>query len=303
MLIEQAFFYLPEVLLGASYPTQEYEGGIVGAFAMALLTALNGRNANNPLSLVQMERLWQQGGIPGPDGNGRRLRADLHFNADPLGTRTDALERYGWIPEYWLEAKYFRLVGGAAVPTSSVATANTAALLGDLIRLCFLPEDQVATPTRAGRYLLHVYDRAPRAHLAPEKKRTSARGIHPATPRFSRRWVTGLVSPGRQTLSRFRLNQENKTFCDALGYDLRAAEFRFGVTNLVIEPRSSTSEGPRLVLTRVDSAFAGVWGSHATGFTHSTAVREKAAGHYADIRSWLASALAIKGPAVQADAG
>ena len=46
MLFEQAFYYLPEIMAGANYPAQDYEGGIVGAYTMALLQALNGRNIN-----------------------------------------------------------------------------------------------------------------------------------------------------------------------------------------------------------------------------------------------------------------
>jgi hypothetical protein len=45
MLIEEAFFSLPEILHGSGYQTQSYESGIVSALTLSLLQVLNGRNA------------------------------------------------------------------------------------------------------------------------------------------------------------------------------------------------------------------------------------------------------------------
>lgn len=51
MLIEQAFFSLPEVLHGTGYQSQSYEYGIVSVLILSLLKVLNGRNAPNPKRL------------------------------------------------------------------------------------------------------------------------------------------------------------------------------------------------------------------------------------------------------------
>jgi len=58
MFTEGAFSTLPEILLGSGYQKQDYESGLVGAFSLALLQALNGRNIANQISCMQHEKLF-----------------------------------------------------------------------------------------------------------------------------------------------------------------------------------------------------------------------------------------------------
>lgn len=63
MLIEQAFFSLPEVLRGTGYQSQSFESGIVSALTLSLLQVQNGRNVPNPIGCLQSERLYRIYGL------------------------------------------------------------------------------------------------------------------------------------------------------------------------------------------------------------------------------------------------
>ena len=70
MIIEQAFYNLPEILVGAGYAKQEYEAGIVSAYSLALLQELNGRNVSLPISAIYAEKQFS--------AKFSGLRSDLH---------------------------------------------------------------------------------------------------------------------------------------------------------------------------------------------------------------------------------
>lgn len=95
MLIEQAFFSLPEILHGSGYQTQSYESGIVSALALSLLQVLNGRNVPNPIGCMQSERLYRRDGLYSVGGQARYLRADLFANVDRLYVANKRLSQYG----------------------------------------------------------------------------------------------------------------------------------------------------------------------------------------------------------------
>lgn len=63
MLIEQAFFSLPEVLHGTGYQSQSHESGIASALTLSLLQVLNGRKVPNPIGCLQSERLYRIYGL------------------------------------------------------------------------------------------------------------------------------------------------------------------------------------------------------------------------------------------------
>ncbi len=63
MLIEQAFFSLPEVLHGTGYQSQSHDFGIVSALTLSLLQVLNGRTVPNPIGCLQSERLSRIDGL------------------------------------------------------------------------------------------------------------------------------------------------------------------------------------------------------------------------------------------------
>ncbi len=231
MLFEQAFYYLPEIMAGANYPAQDYEGGIVGAYTMALLQALNGRNINNPISRIKLEHPFRSIApfFYGPTGKRRYLRADLHLNIGKIGTGSKRLAAYGWKHSNWLEAKYFRAFdsAGAAVASKSQAK-NTASLLADLLRLtCLVPLEQVKGKSISGRYLLHVYTKEISDHIR-ERNIGGKRQIRP--------WVKAITEPGRNNLATFSISNETKSVLKEIGDPLKDVEIQLTSSNLVITP-------------------------------------------------------------------
>lgn len=258
MIFEQAFRYLPEILSGRSFPTQEHEGGIVAAFGMAVLQELNARNAPNPLSLIQSEKLYRpkNASWPALDPNDkpRYLRADMCVNLQSLKQGSAAMSAYGWRFENWLEAKFFRAFNEqTGQPKNNVnQSALTASLLIDLIRiLCLCPRvvpdkieknSYIKNKSPIGRYLLHVYSGQISQHLSMKQ------GANP------RPWIDALRLPGEQKLEDFNLHDEISTIRKAIGSGLDSLKFNLSTTNMVIKP---VEEHPKSVtytciLTRFD---------------------------------------------------
>ena len=168
MILEQALFHLPEILTGSGYPRQSYEGGIVGAFSLAILQALNGRNIPNPISCLHAEKPFQLDGWKRGETKRRRyLRSDLHLNLEANEIGSDRLAAYGWRFRNWIEAKFFR-------KSTSNPQQNTAAILADLLRLLALVPNLAPANGDGriitGRYLLHIYEAFdPKVYLSFKK--------------------------------------------------------------------------------------------------------------------------------------
>src|SRR5690349_8085630 len=158
MLIEQAFFNLPEILVGSGYAKQHYEAGVVSALSLAILQELNGRNASNPISNLVAERRFSD--------EIERLRVDLHVRLDRLYSGSKDYSEFGFRHSNWIEAKFFRL--GKGNPPS---TQNLGAVVADIFRLVALvPIEKVNENTNltiTGRYFLHAYRGDPLKHLNP----------------------------------------------------------------------------------------------------------------------------------------
>jgi len=256
MIVEQAFWYLPEVLLGSGYQRQDYEASIVGAMSLALLQELNGRNAPNPLSFLKSERLYEIDGFPVVGGDNRPLRADLYLNTGKLFVANKGLAEFGWRHRSWIEAKFFRDGVPKNNPNAKAAngTVNTASILADLIRLVSLVSETPGTPSSSARYFLHVYDAAPSQYLSTRKNRGEA-----SPSQFNRKWVEKLYTPGVQVLDTFRLNEESPTLLGRIGAELSDITLRIKVCNLVIRPDVEATIHAQpycCVLTRVISAEA-----------------------------------------------
>lgn len=249
MVIEQAFFNLPEIMVGSGYANQEYEAGIVSAFSLAVLQELNGRNINNPISLLNAERKYARSG--GAIELNNKLRADLHVNLSKLNTGSQELSDFGFRFSNWIEAKYFRVNKGT--PPS---TQNLGAVVADLIRLVALvplepakrrtgegDTDQIIT----GRYFLHVYRGDPYKHLNPNRK---ARSKEP------RRWVEPLLSPGKKCILDFELdNDTGRTFTKHLGTGFDKLKLSICITNFHIQPSVAIDNSHfTFILTRIESA-------------------------------------------------
>jgi hypothetical protein len=237
VLIEQAFILLPEILHGSGYQQQNYEAGLVGAFSLALLQALNGHNTPNPIGCLQHEKLYRPNGTYQGAPNPRYLRADLFLEIERLYVVNRRLSQYGWRHHAWLEAKFLRNQAGPDGNTHSTnKTAHAAAFLADLVRLAALVPE-TAQLSHAARYFLHVYDADARFYL----------------PSRGKPWFKSLTTAGRQSLEIVHLQNESQTLRSLLG-ELGDFALRAQVTNLVLEP-IDTEHRPvyHCILTRIDS--------------------------------------------------
>lgn len=283
MLIEQSFFNLPEILVGSRYPTQDYEGGVVAAFSMAVLQELNGRNANNPISHLIAERIYQIERVknagnaryryqsnPFKDTNDkpRYLRADLHVSLGGLRTGSEALARYGWRHSNWIEAKFFRECFNTH---SATKPANGGHLAADLLRLMVLPpieQPKTQKPTSiplmegdqksqevsfpklfTGRYLLHLYQGNPLNYQATRRNKTVAK------PGGERKWLKALLAEGQQKIETLDLANEGDSFMAPLNSALSTVTCEASITNFVIKPLcdEEREDAYWCILTRIDT--------------------------------------------------
>lgn len=241
MLIEQAFHNLPEILLGAGYARQEYaqgfEASIVGAFSLAILQELNGRNASNPISFFMAEKRY-------PDLV-ENVRADLHIDLARLFTGSEAYSNFGFRFSNWIEAKYFRVTNGTPPNTQ-----NLGAIAADLIRLITLiPKEPAANnKTKTGRYFLHVYQGDPfnKKHV-----------ISTRADKTKREWIEDILKLGYQENVTLDLSKESKwdSFFKHIPKKFENAIVKMNVTNYVLSPTTQPdNELYTIALTRIDSA-------------------------------------------------
>jgi hypothetical protein len=241
MLIEQAFYNLPEILVGSGYAHQEYEAGIVSAFSLAILQELNGRNVPNPISFITAEKRFSK--------DIKKLRADLHVNLGNLFVGSKAYSDFGFRYSNWIEAKFFRR--GKGVPPS---TQNLGQVVADLVRLAVLvplqrAKDKNGNDTNSlitGRYFLHVYYGEPFEHLNPARKK---QGVE------KRKWVDPLFKDGKSEIEDFELEGETAALFSQLGKGLSTLKCSIKFTNIKITPiRDINQPYYTFVLSRIDEA-------------------------------------------------
>lgn len=268
---------MPEILHGSGYQQQNYEAGLVGAFSLALLQALNGHNTPNPIGCLQHEKLYRTQGIYEGFGNPRYLRADLFLDIAKLYVANKRLSQYGWRHEAWLEAKFLRNQAGANGNFHSTnKTAHSAAFLADLIRLVALVEEQ-DPQSKTARYFLHVYDAEPKYYL----------------PTRNNPWIKSITTPGEQNLRISNLDEKSQTLRNLLG-DLGAISINAKVTNLVLNP-ITTEYRPvyYCYLTRIDSFICSV-GNDQFSLTSSRTIASQPVGAASRTAAYVAERLHIK---------
>lgn len=254
MILEQAFSSLPEILTGYGFPAQEYEGGIVGAYSLAVLQELNGRNVNNPIAAMQLEKPFRDRRKPilaKDDKTKRYLRCDLHLSGLPVRIGSSALSHYGWRHSNWVEAKFFRAFTKDGKPKKSTNQAvNTAHLLADLVRLLTLipvSKGRKDGLSYVGRYLLHVYLTQVEDHLSVARRQDGQDVDRP--------WLGTITTPGRWELEGESVGYEPDSVLSKLGRELRELSFDLTVTNFVHEPIVDASPSRQFMcyLTRIDA--------------------------------------------------
>lgn len=268
MIFEQAFIALPEFLVGTGFTRYQAEGTLVMAYAMSVLQELNGRNVNNPISLVNGETAY-------PNTHNRAV--DLHLNYSPVGSLNANLAAFGVRSECWLEAKFFRKKDGA--PTLD-STKGAYALLRDILRLCVFPPEQVGAQPKSSRFLLHVYEGVHTEHLAMD------RNIGDGGGRAPRSWLTRLHSPGTASVQVADLNAEPAGFDNEVGNQLRSIDLTVALSNQVLFGATAAYS---LYLTRIDS-FKLVHNGRSIELGAQLAQESSAGvwdGFRADLDTWL----------------
>ncbi|MBX3112043.1 MAG: hypothetical protein KF857_08550 [Fimbriimonadaceae bacterium] len=300
VLVEQAFMNLPEILTGSGYPSQDYEGGIVAAYALALLQELNGRNVNNPISALHMERPFRPRSTPLLTATGvpRYFRCDVHVDGSKARVGSRLLSLYGWRHSNWIEAKFFRCFE----PTSGEPRAsgnkdvNKGALLADLIRLLTLVPKTSSTRNPdvdiCGRYLLHIYSRKPGDHLSLSFN--SGNG----NKRTERLWLKGLLKAGQNEVKTFKIDSEKPAVKDACGVGLATLEITFQSTCFVLEPLPIPADERtyHCVLARIDS-FTVVNGGDSVTYSLGREVTEQPDGAQERIATFVTTHLTKKSKA------
>ena len=282
MLIEQAFFHLPEILHGSGYNRQEYEAGIVGALSLAILQVLNGRNATNPIKYLQMERLYRRKGEFSGSTSRRYLRADLYCNCYDLRVGNNSISRYGWRHNIWLEAKFFRGQTKNGTKGSSNKSAHVAGVIADLLRLSTLVEEQSSYSSN-GRYFLHVYDSDPSLYLTLDK----------------RSWMGELCQPGQQKVEINNLELEVKSVKGLLG-EFPGLELNLEMTNHVIKPlASSGSSCYWMYLSRLDAIVVKL-GNHESEMGLDRAISVSTPNALDEIARFVSQSIHIRPSSIEA---
>lgn len=275
MLMEQAFFSLPEVLHGSGYQTQSYESGIVSALSLSFLQVLNGRNVPNPIGCMQSERLYRTDGLYQPGAAPRYLRADLYANVERLMVANKRLSQYGWRHRLWLECKFMRGQAGIdGIENAGNKSSVTGAVLADLLRLALLTPE-TGSETRSSRYFLHVYDADPKCYLTLKK----------------RVWCRSLVTVGDQEISFSDLDNEPQAIKKLIG-NLPGLNVRLRVTNLFTGPLYAQHRPVYWCwLTRIDQVEATLE-QHKISIEANRAITQSENG-LSEIAAFVAARLAI----------
>lgn len=198
MIIEGAFYKLPELLIESPTPDQQYESTLVSHFAMGVLLEFGARSIQQPMNRIHIERPYpiSLNVKPSP-------RADLFVDLSGLipDLQEPEYARYGLKSSNWFEAKLFARIGSSSGGETKVSNAGSIAL--DLLRLCLLiPENTFGGSRDNNRYFLSVFDRHPSQYLAFTRRSTKS----PA-----RKWLEALLTPGDQRIT-ISFHEEPKSF-------------------------------------------------------------------------------------------
>lgn len=190
MIIESAFFKLPDYLRVVESPGELYESQLIFMFAVALHQELSSRGLFHLLPYIQLNK-------PYPHGGNRK--ADVYFRVPMKKLSPELLARWctaGVCEENWVEVEYY---GGLGVvhgkkrqPVERSATrtkaVNALKLLNNLFRLEYYAGEGC-------KYLLAVFDTKPDEYLP-------FRSMHVLKPLFEKPGVLNIKIPVDQVTRR-----------------------------------------------------------------------------------------------------
>lgn len=153
MIIESAFYNLPEILL-AEQSREIVEYSLRNMFSLSLLLEFNARNIPYPVEHIKLERKY-------PHCN--KVKCDLVVNLEAIADKI-VNGRFGCCETNWVEIKYFGGIGRAA--GTETKTENKGKILDDLLRLCLFPDELQGKNRKNGRYFICVFNRTPKEYLS-----------------------------------------------------------------------------------------------------------------------------------------
>lgn len=192
MIVENAFWKLPELMMSNFDHADTYEATVVHLFGVALYMELAARSIPLAYQYVEKEK---------PYPKSQPNQADLMLTLVPA-LMNPRLALYGAREKNWIEAKGFfsKTREGPAPPT----TQNAGRLVRDLLRLCLLPDEPPGAIRQNGRYFLVVADRTFDEYVAMGGK-TGERG-----------WLKRILAPGTHEIV-IDLKEEPKSLRGAVG--------------------------------------------------------------------------------------
>jgi hypothetical protein len=228
MIIEGAFYKLPELLISHASPRWQYEATLASHLAMAVLLELNARNLPMPQSRIHIER-------PYPiEKAGPASRADLFVDLEGVFTHGLWMPCYGAKRNTWLEAKFFGSIGRGT--GTEPKTENAARILKDLLRLCIFVKEERSGHRDNSRYFVAIFNRTPEIYLAYQRRFPGE---------SDREWLRTLLSPGRHQLQ-ISLDGEATVFVRTVGTGFTSLadplEVSLDVVTYSFEPTALPSE-------------------------------------------------------------
>lgn len=196
MIIESAFYNLPELLMLGSSDKETYEATLINRMAMGVLTGLTARNIELPMKRIHIEK-------PYPDINKEYCpgRADLFIDLSSIYS-SSFHRRYGMNSDNWIEAKYF---GGIGRQSSAQAkTYNAGIIAQDLLRLCLFVKEERSKSRNNARYLVLLFNRRPEEYLSLQRNSVV------------QSWILPLLQPGRGHIT-IDIQKQPKSCIKAIG--------------------------------------------------------------------------------------
>lgn len=191
MLVESAFFKIPEILLTHESPDYLYEANITNLLTQGVVLELNARNIDNPLRKIHMEKRYD------PNEN---IRCDIYLDFASIINEGE-YSGYGIKSKNWIEAKYF---GGINRNRGNETTSeNAGAIMNDIFRTIY--HTHVNGNFNDGKYSLNVFNDNPSKYLAFGRRGNTKRD-----------WIYDILKTGISNVH-FDLSNETDTIKKLFG--------------------------------------------------------------------------------------
>lgn len=222
MLIEAAFYKLPEILTSRFDHADTYEGTLLSSFVACVMMELNARNIPNAYEHVDTEKPY-----PSTPPGERRWRADLLLKLEGAVNIDRRRELYGIRPLTWVELKgFFESTRSSSTPPKTLLAGS---VLRDVLRVCLLPEELQGKIRQNARYILVVLANAPRESLPF------------GGPSRARAWLDSLFTEG-ESVAEVRLAEEPESLRRGVGKGFvqdSGLDIRLRVRTHVFEPQGT----------------------------------------------------------------